>query len=392
MNNDSKYYLKEKSSAKIPLIAGIVMLVLSALGYITNSKYFFHSYLLAYTFWLSVALGALFFTMVNHLVSAHWWQVLRRIVESLMYSFPILAILFIPILFGMHDLFHWTHTEDVLNDPILLGKEPYLNSTFFIIRAIFYFAVWFILSRILYKYSIKQDESPSEELIEKMKKISAPGLVLFAVTLTFASIDWLMSLDPHWYSTIFGVYYFAGSFVALLSFTIIVAAFLHKKGILKDVITIEHFHDLGKFLFGFTVFWGYIGASQYFLIWYANIPEETVWYYHRWEGSWKYITLTIVFGHFLLPFLLLIFRYTKRNLSLLSFSASWIFLMHIIDLYWLVYPMMSPHHLHFYWTDITVILGIGGIFVWNFWNNFSRNALVPVNDRRLDFSLKFKNF
>ncbi len=390
--DSSTYTLSDKGSAgKIALIVGVVMLLISAAGYFTNSKHFFHSYLLGYMFWLTLAWGGLFFTMVNHLFGSEWNIVLRRISEATMQSFPILAILFIPILFGMHDLFHWTHPEEVAKDPILAWKQGYLNVPFFIVRAVIYFAAWIILSRVLYRLSLKQDKEPDERLIVKMRQISAPGTVIFALTITFASFDWLMSLDPHWFSTIFGVYLFSGSLLAIIVFSVMVSFWLRKKGVLTNAISVEHYHDLAKMIFAFLVFWGYMQFSQYFLIWYANIPEETVWYYHRWTGNWKIITMTLVFGHFALPFIALSFRAAKRNLTWLTVVAAWVFVMHFIDLYWLVFPYFMPHSFHLSWMDITLLLGIGGLFFWNFWNTFTAHPLVPVSDRRLEFSLNFKN-
>jgi len=209
--------------------------------------------------------------------------------------------------------------------------------------------------------------------------------------LTFASFDWLMSLDPHWYSTIFGVYIFAGSFLSAIAFVVLVLIALHKRNILTDVITVEHYHDLGKFLFSFTVFWGYMAFSQYFLIWYANIPEETIWFAHRWEGSWKYITLVLVFGHFVVPFLALMPRAAKRNLKFMRIISIWILLMHFFDLYWLVIPTLHKHGFHFSWMDLTAMIGIGGIFVWYFWQSYLKGALVPVNDTKLAESIKLVN-
>jgi hypothetical protein len=308
-----------------------------------------------------------------------------------MMTIPLMAVLFIPILLGMHDLYHWSHEEAVAADPLLLKKAAYLNTFFFTIRTVIYFTIWFLLARSLYKTSLAQDNGYHKNQTIKMKKISAPGMILFALSITFASFDWLMSLDAHWYSTIFGVYVFGGSLLAILTFLVIFGSLLRKKGILKEVITIEHYHDLGKFLFAFIIFWGYIGFSQYFLIWYANIPEETIWYLHRWEGSWKIITLILVFGHFLIPFLILMPRAVKRNLNALKITAIWIIIMHWIDIYWLVLPNLHHHGVHISWMDLTAAIGIGGLFIWYFLNKFYAQALVPVNDPRLEISIRMKN-
>jgi len=386
------YEMTNKGSlGRNALIVGIVFIIASAAGWYMDSAQFFKSYLVAYVFWLTFALGGLFFTLVNHLFGSIWNIVLRRISEAAMYSFPILAVLFIPILFGMHDLYHWTHKEDVLNDPILLAKSGYLNVTFFIIRAVIYFALWFTLSKILYNLSLKQDKDPDEKYILRMRQLSAPGMVIFALSITFAAFDWMMSVEPHWFSTIYGVYFFSGAFLTIISFIVLMAQILRSRGFLVNEITIEHYHDLGKMFFAFLIFWGYIGFSQYFLIWYANIPEETIWYIVRWEHGWNYITMLLVLGHFTLPFFILLLRSVKRNLILMKIIAIWILVMHLFDVYWLISPALSHGHgPHASWIDFTVILGIGGFFIWNFWNNLSNHPLVPIGERRLEASIKFK--
>jgi len=372
------------------LILGIVFILASIAGWYMDSAQFYKSYLVGYIFWLTFALGGLFYTLINHLFGSVWNVVLRRIGEAAMYSFPLLAILFIPILFGMHDLYHWTHEEDVLKDPILLAKSGYLNETFFTIRVVIYFAIWFTLSKILYSLSLKQDKDPDEKYILRLRQISAPGMILFAISITFASFDWMMSLEPHWFSTIYGVYFFGGCFLTILTFVVIMAQNLRKKGYLIDVITVEHYHDMGKLFFAFLIFWGYIGFSQYFLIWYANIPEETVWYKIRWDNGWNYITMLLVLAHFTLPFFILLLRSVKRSLISMKLIAIWILVMHLFDIYWLIAPAISHGHgPHISWIDFVVLLGVGGFFIWNFWNNLSSHPLVPVGERRLEASIKF---
>ncbi len=376
---------------KIMLAAGVLGLLLSVVGYFTNSKQFYHSYLTAYCFWWTIVLGGLFFTLLHHLTGASWSVVLRRIPETLMATLPALAVLFIPLLFGLHDLYHWSHADAVAADALLAKKAPYLNSGFFIVRTIGYFVIWYLLARSLYKISLAQDHHPSDKQTHKMRRLSAPGMLLFALTLTFASFDWLMSLDAHWFSTIFGVYIFSGTVLAVISFVTLFALMLRTKGILKETITVEHYHDLGKLLFGFTVFWAYIAFSQYFLIWYANIPEETIWFQHRWQGSWKYVSLLIVFGHFVLPFLVLLGRAAKRNLKVMTFMGCWMLFIHWVDFYWLVFPNLHHHGIHISWMDFTSMLAVGGVTLWYFWRRLTAQALVPCNDPKLQASINFEN-
>jgi hypothetical protein len=376
---------------RLALIVGIAGLALSLLGYFIDSKQFFHSYLVAFFFWISIALGGLFFTMLHHLVGARWSVVLRRISENLMTAAPLMIIFFVPILFGFHDLYHWSHKDAVTGDSLLLGKSGYLNVPFYIIRALVYFIIWAVLARVLFKTSVKQDAGHKNSLLRKLRITSAPGMILFALSITFAAFDWLMSLDPHWYSTIFGVYVFSGALVAMLSFMTFVVLRLRTKGALTETITVEHYHDLGKLMFAFIIFWGYMAFSQYFLIWYGNIPEETVWFLHRWDNSWKFASLILLFGHFVIPFFILFPRTPKRNPAVLKFTAIWILIMHLVDLHWMVLPNLYQHGIHPSWIDLATLIGIGGIFLWFFWRRMASGPLVPVGDPYLEESKRFVN-
>lgn len=383
------YILTEKGRfEKIALIIGIVGLVLSAVGYFVDSRQFFFSYLLAFAFWVTLGAGGLFLNMLHYLVAARWTVVLRRFAEATAWTLPFMAIFFIPILFGLHDLYHWSHPDLVAKDHILQGKAAYLNIPFFIIRYLFYFAVWFVLVRLLNKYSLKQDEGFTVDTRQKLRKVSAPGMILFAFTITFASFDWLMSLDAHWYSTIFGVYIYSGGVVGFLTFLTMIVLYFHKKNILTDVITVEHYHDLGKLTFAFVIFWGYMAFSQYLLIWYANIPEETIWFMHRWVGTWKTASLVLVFGNFVIPFFILITRSVKRNPLFLKIMMGWIFIMHYVDLYWVVMPSLHHENVHISWMDFTTVVGIGGIFCWIFFRRLAKYPLIPKTDPKLEGSIK----
>lgn len=375
----------------IALVLGVAGLALSALGFMQNKDQFYHSYLVAFFFWLTVALGALFFNLLHHLTRANWSTVIRKFTEALMYPLFYMLILFLPILLGIHDLYHWSHEDAVATDHLLQKKAPYLNQTFFLIRVAFYFGVWTLLAYRLIKLSEKQDVQHDDSLYLKFRRISAPGMLLFAATISFASIDWIMSLEPHWYSTIFGVYIFAGSFIAMLGFTIIMTSYMTKQGILANEITVEHRHNLGKFLFAFTVFWAYIGFSQYLLIWYSNIPEETFWFLNRWEGSWKIVSLILPIGHFALPFLAMIPRAAKRSFGWLIFMAIYMLSMQYIDIYWLVMPNLHEHGAVFTWIDLSTFVGVGGIFIWLFWKKYTSGPLVPVNDPALPLSIEHVN-
>ncbi len=372
---------------------GVVALLVLLIGLRTNPVQFWASGLLGFSFWVTLGLGGWLFVLIHHAAGSIWSNTVRRMSESVMVTLPWLFLFAIPLLiWGLPHLFEWTKPEVVSADPILQGKAGYLNTSFFSIRTVFYFAVWLIGTQLLYRYSIKQDAGdPHGILSKKLRVISAPSIFLFAGTITFFGFDWLMSLDPLWYSTIFGVYIFSGSYLVILAFLILLNLQLRKTEGFDSLVTIEHYHDLGKLLFAFVVFWGYIGGSQYFFIWYANIPEETVWYLQRWESGWKWVSMIMVFGHFAVPFMILVFRAAKRNLRVLGFVAAWVFLMHLVDLYWLIMPTFHPHVPVVSWMDIAAFIGVGGIFLGLFWRNYTAHPLIPIGDPKLKDSIEFIN-
>lgn len=394
----SSYRFKASSLAwTIPLGIGVIALVATlAIGMTgEDQKQFYFSYLTAWAYGVSLAVGALFFVLIQHLTKARWSVVFRRIPEALTWSFPVLAVLGIPILFGMHDLFHWTHAElldpaDSHYDPVIAGKAGYLNTPFFLARLAFYFICWSLISYRLYTRSIQQDETGDLKETQSMRNTSAWGLPLMAVTTAFASYDILMSLDPHWFSTMFGVYFFAGSFLAIMAFMIVMAMSLQRADMMGGVTT-EHYQDLGKFLFGFVVFWAYIAFSQYMLIWYGNLPEETVWYRHRLMHGWEVHSAALLIAHFILPFIILVGRWAKRLRPLLAFMAVWILFMHWFDFHWLVMPVLHGEHAQLHPLDFIALTGIVGILVGLVMFRLSRHSMVPQKDPRLGLSLKFRN-
>ncbi|OQY29483.1 MAG: hypothetical protein B6244_03660 [Candidatus Cloacimonetes bacterium 4572_55] len=377
-----------KSVQKRSLIIGILGLLVTAVGYFINTDQFFFSYLIAYLFWVSIALGALFFVLLFHLTGTIWGVAIRRILETLIKILPILAVFFIPILFGVHHLYHWSHVADVATDPILSKKVGYLNIPFFAIRTAFYFGIWYLIAQKLYKTSIVMDSGATIDQIQKLRKISAPSMIIFALTTTFASFDWIMSLYPHWYSTIFGLYFFSGGLVGVLGFMIYFGLYLNKRGVMNEIITVEHYHNLATFTFGFIIFWGYMAFSQYLLIWYANIPEETIFYLQRSQGTWSILNKTLVIGHFAIPFVGLLTRNSKRNFTYLKYMALFILAMHWIDLYWVVMPTLHKTGIKFSIFDLTSLIGIGGIFMWLFWTQFGKHAITPYRDPKFMKSVK----
>ncbi len=385
--------IPDKSSwASMPKIfagAGVVALV--AAFFVGGSERFAFSYLVAYMFGLSIALGALFFVIVQFLVKAGWSVVVRRVAENMMMTLPVFAILFIPLAFGFHHTHHhWWHYE-AGTDPILDAKLPFLNPPFFFVRAAVYLAVWSGLALLFWRASTTQDETGDHEITYRLQKLAPGGLILFALSLTFAAIDWMKSMDPHWFSTMWGVYYFSGAVVAVFAMMIVLVLWLQRDGMLAKIINAEHYHDLGKLLFGFMVFWSYIAFSQYFLIWYANIPEETLWFQHRSVGGWSSVGQLLIVGHFVVPFFFLLPRGIKRHPTTLLLGAIWMLVMHYVDLYYVVMPVHDHHGPHPSVADILCLVGVVGIFLGVFGYVCRRAELVPRRDPRLPESLAFEN-
>jgi hypothetical protein len=349
------------------------------------------TYLVSFAFFLSISLGGLFFVLLEHCTRAGWSVVARRAAEAVAANVWVMAILVIPVVLGMDHLYHWTDAAAVAHDPLLEAKVGFLNPTFFMIRLAIYFLIWGALATFLHRTSVAQDASGDPALTLRMERVSAPGMVLFALSLNFAAFDLLMSLDPHWFSTIFGVYYFAASVVAFFAVMPKVLWALQWRGILKNAITVEHYHDIGKLLFAFVVFWAYIAFSQYMLIWYANVPEETEWFLKRQTGEWTTVSLLLIFGHFVVPFLLLVSRFIKRRPFLLAITGGFVAVMGWVDMYWLVIPEFSPGIARFGLLDILCFLGMNGVWsaavVWR----LSRHSVIAEKDPRLEESLVFES-
>lgn len=391
--------------AKLPALGGVLAVIGlgatlgTAMGEGRDRAMF--SYLWAFEVFLGLGLAAMGWLVIDHTVRSSWSIVVRRIAETMAVTLPLFALLWIPIwALGSHSLYPWTHEHDAILDK----KRWFLSDNFFLGRAAFYFIVWSALSWFLYSNSVKQDalgDKPAERdaLVKKLWKVSGAGIALYGLTQSFAAIDWLMSLQPHWYSTIFGVYYFSASIQAFFAVMVLIALGLQKAGTLKNAITVEHFHDLGKFTYGFTVFWAYIAFSQFILIWYANIPEETIFYMTRLEGGWNWVSYALPLAHFFLPFFFLLSRHIKRSRTGLAMAAWWTVAMYLVDLYWLILPNYGTHgeehHQALFaptWTDAAALVGMGGAFFAAFGYFLNRNKVVAINDPRLPESLVHENF
>ena len=379
---------------RLPMIAGVIAL-LGVVGSVIlgmgNPKQFFFSWLVSFLFFMSLALGGLFFVLIQYASQGGWGIVVRRVGETVFATIPVMAVLFIPVLLGMHNLYEWSHHEAVENDALLQWKSPFLNTPFFIARAGIYFVLWSAIALMYYNGSRGQDVSGDPRVSARLRRFAGPSLIVMAITSTFAAIDWIMSLTPHWYSTMFGVYFFAGSFVGFIALLSVVVVAMRSAGLLDTLVSTEHLHDVGKFLFAFTAFWAYISFSQFFLMWYGNLPEETIFYKARLEGSWKIVSIFLMAGHFGAPFLYLMGRAVKRRGWTLALGGAWLLAMHFLDLYWQVMPTLHPDGVRVSALDVAAFFAVGGIFVTAASLLMRRQALVPIRDPRLAESLAFEN-
>lgn len=343
---------------------------------------FYQAYLVGYMVCTGVTLVCMAFVMLHHLIGGRWGFVIQRLLEAVMGTLPMLLVLFIPILLGMHDLYHWTHKEAVAADPILQHKEPYLNVPFFIVRTLFYFAIWIAASFLLRKWSIDQDKSGDPRLTDKIRSISGPGVVVFALTMTFASFDWIMSTDPHWFSTLYGVMMIVTSGGAALSFIIIMMNYLRNHDPISKLADADRFHDWGKLLLAFTLLWFYMMLSQFLIIWAANLPEENPWYVHRIQGDWEIVSILLVLCRFVIPLFLLLSIPRKRDPRRLVRVAWFILATHFVDIFWHVAPNFRLDGFGFSLVDVMIPLGLGSIWFYFVINRLKKNPLIPQKDPR----------
>ena len=375
------------------LIVGIVGLAAGAIGLFLNADQFFRSWLVGFLFVLGLALGSLALLMLQHLSGGQWGLVGRRVFEASTRTLPFVAVAFVPVLFGMRPLFLWARPEAVQADRILQMKAPYLNVPFFTVRAVGYFAFWILCMFLLNRWSAAQDRGEAAVTVEdtvRFRTLSAPGLLFLVLTMSLASVDWIMSVDPHWYSTIFGLLIVEGQGLSALAFTIAVLALLTREGAFGGLVTPRHFHDLGKLLLAFVMLWAYLAFSQFLIVWSGNLPEEIPWYIARIRGGWGVVAILLVVGHFALPFALLLSRGLKERSGLLARIAVAVVFMRLVDLIWLVAPSFGHHgpegegHPGFsfplHWMDVAIPLGLAGLWVFLFARQLRSRPLLPLND------------
>lgn len=377
-----KFQLDSKLKAIFMGLTGLGF-VLLAVGFFINKERAWHAYLVSYFFFTCLTLGGVFFAAIQHVASAGWSVNIRRISESLSAFLPFVFVLGLPIVFFANkDLYLWLDQPAVNNDPLLMGKAPYLNQTFFAVRFILFMGLWIFFARKIVGFSLSQDSDGREEWTTKALPWSVAFLAVFALSFSLFSVDFLMSLEPHWFSTIYGIYCFAGLFQSTLATLILITLFCMKQGWVKGLVTIEHVHDLAKFMKGFTVFWAYIAFSQFMLIWYANLPEETIFYLHRSHGSWLYVSIALIVFRFVVPFIALLPRWAKRTPAHLVSVCLLILVMQYVDLFWLVYPNYSTEFVAFSWLEIGAFVGFLGLFSLVVAKFLSSYNLVPIKDPR----------
>lgn len=371
---------------RLGTIAAVVGIALVGVGVaLTGLDRFYQAYLVAYVFWLGVALGSMALLMVQYLSGGAWGVIIRRPLEAAASTIPAMAVLFLPIVLGMHSLYEWTH-EGALNDPVIAAKAPYLNTPFFLARAALYFVIWIGISQLLLKWSKEQDQTGDPAIVDKFSYLSGGGLVVYALTINFAMTDWVMSVNPHWFSTVWGPLFMVGQALAALALTINVLVMLMGSAPMDRILNANHFHDLGKFLFAFLMLWAYLTFSQFLIIYSANLMEEVPHYIARWQGGFQYVTWALIFLHFIVPYALLLSRDVKRGINRLRLIAAWLIFMRIVDHYWQLAPEFHET-LTVSVIDLAMPIALGGIFLTLYAMRLKSQPLLPLHDAGLEKAL-----
>ena len=365
------------------VVFGVIGLVLMAVGWVTQgTTEFFQSYLISFIFWISITMGSLALLMVQYLTGGAWGMVSRRIFEAGSRTLPLILLLFLPIAFNLPVLYEWVRPA-VAATPEIRAKALYLNVPFFFIRAAIFFAIWGILTFLLNRWSKEQDETAPRLPGPKdgrFRVLSGPGVVLYMITLTFMSVDWVMSLVPHFYSTIFGILMLGDQGLSTMAFTIVILTIIARFRPMSEVVEADHFHDLGKLMLAFVMLWAYFNVSQLIIVWSGNLPEEIPWYIDRLQGAWAPIAWLVFLGHFVLPFALLLSRRLKRHPHLLVRLALFVLLMRAVDIIWTIGPAFRHQTSTIHWLDLASIVGMGGIWMAVFFTLLAGRALLPAHD------------
>ncbi|MFZ0038172.1 MAG: hypothetical protein WAK91_12160 [Candidatus Acidiferrales bacterium] len=366
------------------VLVGLLALLTSSTLFLRNPVQFYRSYLLAYVFWIGFPLGSMAILMLHHLTGGEWGLPIRRPLEAATRTFPLMLILFLPLIFGLKTLFPWAHPGGLGSDPIMKFKRMYLNPNFFMARVVIYFLVWFTLSYFLNKWSAEQDETGDPVLAKRLEGMSGPGLILYGLTTTYAAMDWIMSLQPNWYSTIFGMIYMMVGVLGAMSVAILVARMLSNYEPMAAVVTPDQFNDLGNLLLAFVMLWAYLSFSQFLIIWSGNLPKEISWYVVRAEGGWARLAVFLIIFHFAIPFLLLLQRGVKRQMKALAIVAGALIFISFVDVFWLVVPAFEPGGPRLHPFDLTLPIAIGGLWVASYAWQLKRRPVLPLHDPRFE--------
>lgn len=361
---------------------------LAALSYLTDGHRAAFNHLIGFTFLASVGVGGLFLVALEYIAGAVWSTPFRRLSEFLAGLLPVTLLLGVPLVPQLHTLFHWSHADAVAADPILQAKAPYLNETFFVVRLAVIFGLWILFAWLFRRNSMKQDADRDQKRTTTNIKLAAAFIPLFAVTVSVFSMDWLMSLEPHWFSTIFGIYYFTGTAICALAVVTFAMVSLSEKGYFFAGVREDHYYSFGALLFGLLSFWAYIAFSQFMLIWYANLPEENFWFIARWQNGWEWVSIALVVFHFWLPYFMLVSRPSKMNTGNLKRSAAMLAAVHFLDLYWLAMPTYSKSPV-FGFHELAFPLLAAGIIIVGLAVQMKRHNSVPVGDPKLQRGIDF---
>jgi hypothetical protein len=368
-------------AASIAFAIGIAGLVALAAGYAVSPKAFFQSYLMGYMYWVYLSLGCMVLVMLQYMTGGRWGVATRRIGEAGIRTLPLMAVLFLPVAFaGIGALYEWSHPEAVSASHVLAHKAPYLNAGAFRLRALAYFILWISFGYALLRLAARQERAPKPETYPGFRVFSAAGGILYFLTMTFAAVDWGMSLDPHWFSPMYGVIHIIGQALAAMALFIAVAALLSRSAPFRSLYGAEILHDLGKLLLAFTLLWAYVCFSQYLIVYSGNLKEEIPYYIRRLHGGWQVLAVALMLFHFALPFAVLLSRGSKRNARVMLVVAVWMLVLRYADLFWQLAPSMRGDTLSVKWTDFAALAGIGGVWLGVFLRALGSRAVVPVND------------
>jgi hypothetical protein len=372
---------------KSALFVGVAALAVSVIGLFGNAAHFWQSYLFAFIFWAGLTLGCLGIFFLHNVVGGNWGVAIRRLVEAGLKTLPLIVLLAIPIFFALGTLYKWTDAGYRAEHFAVGHKAAYLNPTWFIIRTLLYFLIWIASGYRILAMANEHDRTGDRALFKRIKARSAPALLVFVVTTTLAFIDWIMSLEPDWYSTIYGWMYTVGQVLLTFSFLVAVLVLLSKREPFVSFLTKQHYHDIGNLMLAFTMLWAYMSFAQFLIIWAENLPDEIPWYVRRFSGGWGYIAWTIAIFHFFVPFFLLLLRFVKKNPTRLRTLAIWIIIMKILDVFWIVEPAFRQRGLEVYWTDLVTLIGVGGVWLAVFIWNLKSRPLLASHDPRDTYSL-----